>query len=368
MSKKKGKGRNKIRKKKILKNLGNGDFSPTSTSPSSRSHSRSRSRSRHRIASITKSPEIENLQPNNNPNLSSHLPPTSSPPKSPQNTLLSSLYHESFPHNSLYRSHSTSNLLNVTDKPAPLDAPGLIPTAKQSGTPPTNAISTNTAQYNKRPRDSDSDLSPFEKPALSDTSVPVLYSSCVEGPFTVFIETSDITKRPGNLHPTTVGRIIAPLVQGNILSFSSSGALKVTVTLDVRTSANKLLNNPCFIEANIKASIPTHKLNRQAIIRDDPLDFSEEEILNYLQSSIPILGVRRLNRKLLSKDAANNAELLPTRTILLIFNGQSLPNDVFLFLVRYNLEVYVPPTKMCFKCFRYGRIFSHYTVARQLSA
>ena len=132
----------------------------------------------------------------------------------------------------------------------------------------------------------------------------------------------------------------------------------MTVTLHDRTSANKLLNKPCFIEANIKASIPAHKLNRQAIIRDVPLDFSEEEILNFLQSSIPILGVRRLNRKLLSKDAANKAELLPTRTILLTFNGQSLPNDVFLFLVRYNLEVYVPPTKMCFKCFRYGHFQS----------
>ena len=84
------------------------------------------------------------------------------------------------------------------------------------------------------------------------------------------METADITKRPGNLHPATVGRIITPLVQGNILSLSSSGAHKVTVTLDDRTSANKLLNNPCFIEGNIKASIPAPNLNRQAIIRDVP--------------------------------------------------------------------------------------------------
>ena len=173
MSKKKGKGRNKTSKKKILKKLGNDDSSPTSSLPSSRSHSRSRSRSRHRSASKTKSPEIENLQPNNNPNLSNHLTNPSSPSKSPQKTLLFSLFYESFPHNSLYRSHSASNLLNVTDK---LDAPGLIPTAKQPGTLPTDAISTNgskdsltsthathdqpnTAQSKKRLRDSENDLS-----------------------------------------------------------------------------------------------------------------------------------------------------------------------------------------------------------------
>ena len=172
----------------------------------------------------------------------------------------------------------------------------------------------------------------------------------------MFIETSDITQRAENLHPTTVGRIIAPLIQGNILSLSSSSTHKVSVTLKDRISPNKLLNNPCFTEANLKASIPAHKLNRQAIIRGVPVEYAEEEILNYLQSFVPILGVRRLNRKVLSKDAVNKAELIPTRTILLTYNSQSLPSDVFIFLVRYNLEVYVPPTKMCFKCFRYGHL------------
>ena len=45
-----------------------------------------------------------------------------------------------------------------------------------------------------------------------------------------------------------------------------------------------------------------------------------------------------------------------TRTILLTFDGEILPPDVDLFFVKHHLELYIPPTKMCFNCFRYGHI------------
>ena len=211
---KKGKRRNKNKKKnKENKNRHNEniDNEVSSNGTTSPLRSRSRSRSRFRSSSRNESSEKTNLQPTNNQNLSEHLNDlsTSSPLLPHQDSLLTSLYQETFPHNAIHRSFSTSNLLNISGNITPFDA-GLPPPSKHTlalssglASPigskerwnSTQAALTKsiTAQSNKRLRDSENDLSLHKKPALSEPSAPTLYSSGVEGPFTVFIETANIT-------------------------------------------------------------------------------------------------------------------------------------------------------------------------------
>ena len=117
-------------------------------------------------------------------------------------------------------------------------------------------------------------------------------------------------------------------------------------------TANNIVLSPVLPQHNLRASISTHRLNRQAIIRDVPSDLSRDEIIfNLCSLSHKLLKVDRLNRKIIKSD--KSTELVPSNSALLTFDGQNLPSHVYIFYVTYEVNVYVPQTKMCYNCFRF---------------
>ena len=89
-------------------------------------------------------------------------------------------------------------------------------------------------------------------------------------------------------------------------------------------TANNIVLSPILPQHNLRASIPSHRLNRQAIIRDVPSDLTPDEIFSNLCSpSHKLLKVDRLNRKIVKSD--KSTELVPSNSILLTFDGQNLP-------------------------------------------
>ena len=155
------------------------------------------------------------------------------------------------------------------------------------------------------------------------------------------------------LHPTTVSRRIASKRQGNVLSISASAALKITITFKDRLTANSLLQDLGFASDNLRFSTLAHRLYTQAIIRNVPLDITEDLILEKLSLYSAITKVERLNRRI-SVDAGSSTKLVPSKTIPLTFDSQYLPEHVILFYVRYVVSVFVPSTEMCFQCFIFG--------------
>jgi len=54
-----------------------------------------------------------------------------------------------------------------------------------------------------------------------------------------------------------------------------------------------------------------------------------------------VLNVRRLNRRnkdLVTQD--NNPKWIPSRSVVIIFSGQNLPNEIFIHKVRIKVESY----------------------------
>ncbi|EFN64310.1 hypothetical protein EAG_03278, partial [Camponotus floridanus] len=47
---------------------------------------------------------------------------------------------------------------------------------------------------------------------------------------------------------------------------------------------------------------------------------------------------------------------IPSRTILITFKGQILPDHVCLYMIRHSITPFVTKTSLCFKCFRFGHI------------
>ncbi|EFN62308.1 hypothetical protein EAG_11963, partial [Camponotus floridanus] len=47
---------------------------------------------------------------------------------------------------------------------------------------------------------------------------------------------------------------------------------------------------------------------------------------------------------------------IPSRTILITFKGQTLPDRVCLYMIKHSITPFVSKTSLCFKCFRFGHI------------
>lgn len=67
-----------------------------------------------------------------------------------------------------------------------------------------------------------------------------------------------------------------------------------------------------------------------------------------------IVKARRLNRKIKKDDGSSS--WLPTQSVVLTFEGQSLPKKIFAFYTSLVVEVYQLPTIQCRKCLRFGHV------------
>ncbi|XP_023317402.1 uncharacterized protein LOC111694249 [Trichogramma pretiosum] len=228
----------------------------------------------------------------------------------------------------------------------------LSPTKSNSATNTT--ISTKSSQPKNKSSSSPSEIL---TPKDSTPKPPLVYSKSNCGPYIVFIEPrSSSSSSPSSLNPTTIGRLLSPSYSPNLISIKSSGKNKITISLKNSASANKLISDNILFQNNLKASIPHHRLFRQGIIRNIPKDLTDNHILNSLDSHILITGARRLKRR--SNINPSASELVDTNSILITFDGQTLPTHVKLFSVIHEVELYISPTKMCYACFRYGHLKS----------
>lgn len=90
------------------------------------------------------------------------------------------------------------------------------------------------------------------------------------------------------------------------------GYSKILVQLKSRDSANSLINIPVLKIKNLVAYTPTFRVSIQGIMRNVPLDISEEEIIRKLESPFELAAVRRLNKKnpdIISPDSPNYIHL-----------------------------------------------------------
>ena len=189
------------------------------------------------------------------------------------------------------------------------------------------------------------------------------YSDNNKGPYIVYIEPINTTEPNKNdkIHPTTVGRIISKKMRGQVKSVSRSGAKKVTVTVASSQAANLLVEDKFLSSYGLRASIPYHKITKQGLIRNVPLDIPDEEILEEIKQKFPVINVKRFtqrnhnyNKK--TETSTNTNKFVPSKTVLLTFDGQNLPEVISLYGSLHRVSVYIPRPKICFSCFRYNHI------------
>ncbi|KYN17765.1 hypothetical protein ALC57_09954 [Trachymyrmex cornetzi] len=256
-------------------------------------------------------------------------------------------------HPFLTRKCSTSS--PSADAPPSEVAPSTGPTSSENVGPSSG----------KRPRESVSTAGePPAKVALNsprtrdgaDNNLNITYDEGDIPPFIIFVKrTMDCNGGDSRLDPVSVARVMTRIANDKITEVKSSGRNKVAVHFNDRATANKVLSHPLLKESGLSASIPAFRILRTGVVKNVPLDISENDILNHFTSPYKIVSAKRLNVRMF-KDGEST--FVPSRTILVKFRGQCLPRSVTYLHVSFPVMPYFPRVLMCFSCLRYGHVSS----------
>lgn len=206
---------------------------------------------------------------------------------------------------------------------------------------------------------------PSVNPGTSDVTpvfTPIgrqIYGPSDRGPFTVHVQRTESSPTSGStLHPVTFGRFIFSrfrefdgIVDGSIKSI---GRNRITLNFHSSADANKFLQSPSLPNSNFKAFVPSFNITRLGVVRGIPVDMSPEDIIKEVNVPVdcgPIIKARRLNFKTIVEGSIT---WKPSQTVVLTFDGQVLPNRVFLYYNSFSVVHYDLPTIQCYNCCRYG--------------
>lgn len=188
-----------------------------------------------------------------------------------------------------------------------------------------------------------------EKSKVFNLQKASLYSADIY----VFIEKTN-NQNIGRLHPMYVGHILHKKLQiPNILKIEKVGKNRIKVQLKNIKDANNLVKNELLKSENLKAFIPNNLLSRKGIIRHVDTIFDEKYLFENLLSPNTITEVKRMKRRI---TIDGEPAFVPRQTVVVTFEGSSLPNYIYLNSVACSVEPYVQRVIQCYKCLRYAHV------------
>jgi hypothetical protein len=168
------------------------------------------------------------------------------------------------------------------------------------------------------------------------------------GPYTVAVTAND-------------RRAINPLAMGKFLKFNDvPGVVEINkrhnyrynITFKTFSTANEFLNHTCLINQNLRAFMPHNRLFRLGVLTNIGVEYTEEEIMEYVEAELPVRAIKRLNKKV--KDEEAHIKHVPSITVLTTFRSQYTPQKVRLFYNQLTVRNYKPRLVTCSNCQRYG--------------
>lgn len=171
------------------------------------------------------------------------------------------------------------------------------------------------------------------------------------GPFFVFVEHK--TLNIGRMHPMKLGEKLLQLTgyDKQIKEISRIGRNRIKIELHSGNIANKLVTHSFFTENDYVAYIPSFLTEKRGVVRFVDTSFSETELLNIIDSDVPVKHVHRMKRAIRSDD---NVTYVPRQVIVVTFEGVKIPQHIFINKVRCSVDAYIQPVVQCFNCLRFG--------------
>lgn len=247
--------------------------------------------------------------------------------------------------------------------PAPPDPPDPDPASNipVAGCKRRNMDSEPSVSVNKKTNKSPESEVPSIQMVYNHPSIVVgaiqAYTTLDKGPYVVHVSRSEPEQSAGTtIRPVKFGQFLSNHKFTNIKAdgVRRVGRNKISVEFVTGEDANKFIISPILPMCKYVATIPTFNVTRMGLVRQVPTDLSMDEFAEALvvpPSSGIVLKARRLNRKTVEE---GKVSWLPTQTVVVTFQGQSLPSKVFLYYTALSVELYQYPTIQCHTCCRYG--------------
>lgn len=183
------------------------------------------------------------------------------------------------------------------------------------------------------------------------------YTDKDAGPFIVHAFREESHPKAGTtLNPIQFGQM---LMRANVQGISrhgvkSVGRNRVSVDFKSASDANRFIREPALRTYKFAAIIPSYNVTRMGIVRNIPTEWSMLDLISEVE--LPegcgdILKARRLNRKVVRE---NDVVWVPTRTVVLTFEGQVLPPKIYCCHTIIEVSTYELPTIQCNSCCRFG--------------
>ncbi|XP_029673637.1 uncharacterized protein LOC115241844 [Formica exsecta] len=166
---------------------------------------------------------------------------------------------------------------------------------------------------------------------IPDAVLANRYPKFSQGPYEIVV--TSIGSVNSSIHPLIVGRLLSSTLKKDITEIKKLGFSKVSVQFKLREAANNIINNPILNSNNLIAYIPSYRVSRQGVIRNIPLDLAENTIKEEIDSSVGIIFVRRLSRKIIDP-STRSVSYSPSKFIAITFEGQTVPQFLYLYMVR----------------------------------
>ncbi|KAL0841644.1 hypothetical protein ABMA28_015296 [Loxostege sticticalis] len=184
-----------------------------------------------------------------------------------------------------------------------------------------------------------------------------IYNESDSAPYIIHVEKVVASPNDGaTLHPVELGKFLKKYSFKSIIdgSVKSIGRRKITISFADFSEANSFLSHNSLESMSLKAYIPTFNVTRMGLVRGVPADWSPEEVKANM--SVPmgcgeIIKVRRLNFKSFNDGSVS---WKPSQSVVITFDGQTLPKRVFICYNALPVDLYIYPTIQCFNCCRFG--------------
>lgn len=233
---------------------------------------------------------------------------------------------------------------DIEMSPSPSEESGEIPSS-----PCSPSYSTVWSNINNNKNNDSS-----KNPSLKEQSIKnnIRYKITDLPPYKIIITGKD--GNINNLHPIAIGRMLFKQNVPNPTCFKKISRNNILATFPSSKEANAFLDND-ISKLKLNCYIPYNAISKQGIIKSIPLEISEEEIKQNIKSHYEILSVRRLNRRVQTEEGGSSkVSYVPSRSVLLTFRSNRLPDKVYLYSNSITVSQYQQPITQCKNCLRYG--------------
>lgn len=203
--------------------------------------------------------------------------------------------------------------------------------------------------------------------SMSRTAIPPeamknRYSpDCINASYDVLFQADPSQPNTKGLSEMTLAFLVMKILEGEGIRTESTTGKKmgssILYSFESREQAHLMLDNPKLAQKKIIAYIPNWSTERKGVIKGVNIDIEENDILKDIRSSVNVKSVKRMDR--FERNENGTTATIPTRTILLTFDGQITPTYVTLWGLHCEVLPYTSQVKRCGNCLRFGHTRKH---------